>query len=227
LTVGSTDVRMTFVNDAGPVGQGPRSRPKGVAPDQAILDHEAALATVAAISDDVEDLLSALQLLRGLREHLDDLERQLIESARDGKASWLQIAGSLGLATRQAAEQRWLRLRGESKRDPVRTRAERQRQRSVDIVYGPEIGALRAAVLSADRRLGTDPSWDDRFPRAALLRITLALAGTAEPGALFTLAAQAVTDFDEVQAAQFTPTTQIVLNKLRQAVRSATPPGRS
>jgi hypothetical protein len=198
-----------------------------VAREQAILDHEAVLAAVEAISDDVEDPLSALRLLQGLREHLDDLERQLIESARDDKASWLQIAGSLGLATRQAAEQRWLRLRGSSKRDPVRTRAERQRQRSVDTIYGPEIGGLRAAVLAADRRLGTDPTWDDRFPRAGLMRTTLALAGAAEPGALFTLAAQAVADLDEMRAEQFAPATQTVLNKLRQAVRSATPPSHS
>ena len=219
------------MNDAGPIGSGPRSRPEGVARDQAIIDHETVLATVAAISDDVQDLLSALRLLHGLREHLDDLERQLIESARDGKASWLQIAGSLGLATRQAAEQRWLRLRGESKRDPVRTRTERQRQRSVDTLFGLEIAALRAAVLAAARRLGTDRSWDDRFPRAGLMRTTLELAGTAEPGALFTLAAQAITDLDEMRAEQraerFAPATQAVLNKLRQAVRSATPPGQS
>jgi hypothetical protein len=192
---------------------------------RALLDHEEALAALAAADVDADRLLTALRLVGGLRSHLDDLERQLIEAARDRDASWSRIADCLGLATRQAAEQRWLRLSGQSTRDPMPVRTERQRQRFVDERYGHPVGRLRGAARAAHRALDAEPDWDRRDPRAALVRATIAMAASADPGALFDLARQAIADLDEM--ATDTSADIPALRRLREAVRSATPPRQS
>ncbi|MFD9419754.1 HSP18 transcriptional regulator [Streptomyces goshikiensis] len=55
--------------------------------------------------------LAALLMLREVREELAGWESGLIETARDEGASWAELAGPLGVASRQAAERRYLRLR--------------------------------------------------------------------------------------------------------------------
>lgn len=50
-------------------------------------------------------------MLREVREQLAGWESGLIETARDRGASWADLAGPLGVASRQAAERRYLRLR--------------------------------------------------------------------------------------------------------------------
>ncbi|MGW5345562.1 HSP18 transcriptional regulator [Streptomyces sp. HUAS TT3] len=55
--------------------------------------------------------LAALLMLREAREQLAGWESVLIEAARDQGASWADLAGPLGVASRQAAERRYLRLR--------------------------------------------------------------------------------------------------------------------
>ncbi|UUU37885.1 HSP18 transcriptional regulator [Streptomyces sp. NBC_00162] len=55
--------------------------------------------------------LAALLMLREVREQLAGWESGLIETARDRGASWADLAGPLGVASRQAAERRYLRLR--------------------------------------------------------------------------------------------------------------------
>ncbi|AKL70644.1 MULTISPECIES: hypothetical protein [Streptomyces] len=55
--------------------------------------------------------LAALLMLREVREELAGWESGLIETARDAGASWADLAGPLGVASRQAAERRYLRLR--------------------------------------------------------------------------------------------------------------------
>jgi hypothetical protein len=57
------------------------------------------------------DALAALVLLRELRGILAEWEPALIETARGAGASWEALAGPLGVASRQAAERRYLRLR--------------------------------------------------------------------------------------------------------------------
>ncbi|MFE2147419.1 HSP18 transcriptional regulator [Streptomyces sp. NPDC059456] len=54
---------------------------------------------------------AALLTLREVREQLAGWESALIETARDQGASWADLAGPLGVASRQAAERRYLRLR--------------------------------------------------------------------------------------------------------------------
>ncbi|MFF4393698.1 MULTISPECIES: HSP18 transcriptional regulator [unclassified Streptomyces] len=55
--------------------------------------------------------LAALLMLREVREELAGWESGLIETARREGASWADLAGPLGVASRQAAERRYLRLR--------------------------------------------------------------------------------------------------------------------
>ncbi|WP_030814334.1 hypothetical protein [Streptomyces sp. NRRL S-337] len=59
----------------------------------------------------VEQALASLLLLREVRERLATWETGLIETAREAGASWADLAGPLGVASRQAAERRYLRLR--------------------------------------------------------------------------------------------------------------------
>ncbi|MGW6055446.1 HSP18 transcriptional regulator [Streptomyces sp. NPDC055189] len=55
--------------------------------------------------------LAALLMLREVRDQLAGWESGLIETARRQGASWADLAGPLGVASRQAAERRYLRLR--------------------------------------------------------------------------------------------------------------------
>jgi len=69
-----------------------------------------------------EDVQDALRLLPGLRDELDSAERRLIEAARDRGASWAALAAPLRVRSRQAAEQRYLRLAGGELTRPGRVR---------------------------------------------------------------------------------------------------------
>ncbi|MEU6079418.1 type III effector protein [Streptomyces sp. NPDC047108] len=87
--------------------------------------------------DQAEQALAALSLLREVRESLASWESGLIEAAREAGVSWAQLAHPLGVASRQAAERRYLRLRpgaagstGEQRIQDTRDR--RAADRSVD-----------------------------------------------------------------------------------------------
>ncbi|WUI51783.1 type III effector protein [Streptomyces sp. NBC_00414] len=58
-----------------------------------------------------DQALAALLLLRELREQLAGWEPGLIEAARAAGSSWADLAHPLGVASRQAAERRYLRVR--------------------------------------------------------------------------------------------------------------------
>ncbi|SNT51726.1 hypothetical protein SAMN05421812_10853 [Asanoa hainanensis] len=148
----------------------------------------------AARNDD--DALEALKVLRGIRDRLDTTERALIESARNSGASWATIATALGLTSRQAAEQRHLRLGGNGgqNRDVAPARAARHRQRTVDTHHGPAIARLRTATRTLLRRVEADEAWPNRFTRAALAKDTLTMAVDATPGALYALATSVIDD---------------------------------
>ncbi|MFD3872230.1 hypothetical protein [Streptomyces sp. NPDC058623] len=97
------------------------------------------------------EALDSLRLLREIREELSGWESGLIEAAREDGASWADLAGPLGVASRQAAERRYLRLRpgtidttdttGEQRVQAVRDR--RAADRSVAAWAQENIGALR------------------------------------------------------------------------------------
>ena len=56
-----------------------------------------------------EEALAALLMLRELRDQLAGWETGLIETARAAGASWADLAHPFGVASRQAAERRYLR----------------------------------------------------------------------------------------------------------------------
>ncbi|QIY75946.1 type III effector protein [Streptomyces sp. RLB1-33] len=64
-----------------------------------------------AASPGAERALASLLLLRQVREQLAGWETGLIETARHAGASWADLAHPLGVASRQAAERRYLRGR--------------------------------------------------------------------------------------------------------------------
>lgn len=66
-----------------------------------------------APSSDLTDgtLLDALAQLRALRSELDVWEPELVQAARAAGVSWSALAPALGVASRQAAERRYLRTR--------------------------------------------------------------------------------------------------------------------
>jgi hypothetical protein len=97
------------------------------------------------------------------------------------------------------------------------------RQRRVDAQAGPSIAHLRAAALAAARRLEGEADWDGLDSRAALVRVSLTLAATAEPGALFSLAAQAIADLDAFAVRVPTPAVRAALDRLRLALDGARP----
>ncbi|MFF0502019.1 HSP18 transcriptional regulator [Streptomyces fimicarius] len=81
--------------------------------DAAVRDAHADAGDTAGSAPDTEraQALASLQLLREVRERLAGWETGLIETARAAGASWADLADPLGVASRQAAERRYLRLR--------------------------------------------------------------------------------------------------------------------
>ncbi|MFB7512449.1 type III effector protein [Streptomyces sp. NPDC056144] len=116
-----------------------------------------------------EQALASLSLLRQVREQLAGWETGLIEIARDAGASWADLAPPLGVASRQAAERRYLRGRpgpagttGEQRvtatrqaRAADRTTAAWARRNAADLRrLAGQITALTDLPASARRALG-------------------------------------------------------------------------
>ncbi len=102
-----------------------------------MLDGLELLETPELLEDaDASQLLGELGTLRRLRSRLDRWEPVLIDAARDRGLTWAQIAPALGLASRQAAERRYLRLKPQAADQPDSTREHRvettRNQRSGD-----------------------------------------------------------------------------------------------
>jgi hypothetical protein len=124
--------------------------------------------------------LVALALLRQVREQLAGWEPELIDAARANGASWAQLAPALGVASRQAAERRALRLRPGSDEAAVtgdqRVSAERDRRagvRAVDAWARDRSAELRVLAARIGGLPGLSRAADE--PMAALLE---ALGGT-------------------------------------------------
>ncbi|MET8100527.1 type III effector protein [Streptomyces sp. NPDC005236] len=101
-----------------------------------------------ASTDDPEQAVAALLLLREVREQLAGWEPGLIETAREAGASWADLAHPLGVSSRQAAERRYLRVRpgeaGATKEQRVQaTRDQRAADRSVTAWAQDHAAALR------------------------------------------------------------------------------------
>ncbi|MFI9796681.1 type III effector protein [Streptomyces sp. NPDC052302] len=95
-----------------------------------------------------EQALAVLVLLRDVRHQLAHWETGLIEAARAAGASWADLASPLGVASRQAAERRYLRGRpggdGGTREDRVKaTRDRRAADRRVTAWARSKAGELR------------------------------------------------------------------------------------
>jgi hypothetical protein len=166
------------------------------------------------------EVLIALATLGGRREDLDRAEWLLVAAARHDGATWADVAAALGLRSRQAAEQRWLRLQGSvgagaavssasSRRDPNAARALRDPAPSL-----ADVALVRARAALLYDLLVQLPA----TPAVRLARDTLAVAGAAPVGALHDLARLALDDLRDVpQAAE-------LVRALRQALDASSMP---
>ncbi|MEU2632289.1 hypothetical protein, partial [Kitasatospora sp. NPDC007106] len=78
----------------------------------------------APVQSGPEPALAALLLLRELRVELAGWEARLVETARAAGATWADLAHPMGVASRQAAENRYLRLKPASTPSPGTTPAD-------------------------------------------------------------------------------------------------------
>lgn len=122
---------------------------------------------------DSAQFLVALALLRQMREQLAGWEPELIDAARASGASWAQLAPALGVASRQAAERRALRLRPGADQSATtgdqRVTAERDRRagvRAVDAYARDHAADLRVLAAQVGGVTGLPRSAD--APLAAL-----------------------------------------------------------
>ncbi|MEV4349869.1 hypothetical protein AB0J83_35880 [Actinoplanes sp. NPDC049596] len=154
--------------------------------------------------------LKELRKIPEARARLDAEELALIDQARRAGATWSDIAAALGLSSRQAAEQRRLRLAAAAARPDGPEE------------FGDRVAQLRQAAAELHRRVGADRRWDRRFVRAALVRDTLATAVDAPGGALFALVAAAIDDLSEAAGSMPGPT-RAAIDRLRRALEAAQP----
>ena len=134
-------------------------------------------------------LLAALQTLHHIRSLLDKWEPALITAARNRGLTWAQIAPALGLASRQAAERRYLRLNPHAVDKPGSTRERRveatRNQRSADRAvadwargHAAELRQLAGQLTALD---AVDPTADGDAgscsDQPGLDRLRAALAG--------------------------------------------------
>jgi hypothetical protein len=145
----------------------------------------------ALAAADAEQLLATLTTLHRLRAYFDQWEPVLVDAARDRGATWAEIAPTLGLASRQAAERRYLRLKPHAADQPGTTRerrvqAARDRRSADRAVAGWARGnaatlrqlAGQVSALAGDL---TGELADDTAPAspadAAIARVRAALGG--------------------------------------------------
>ncbi|MFD8813481.1 type III effector protein [Streptomyces sp. NPDC059627] len=95
-----------------------------------------------------DEALASLLLLRQVRERLAGWETGLIETARDAGASWADLAHPLGVASRQAAERRYLRGRP----GPAGTTGEQRVQATRERRAADRTAAVWARRNAADLR---------------------------------------------------------------------------
>ena len=178
-------------------------------------DIEAALS-----SGDPDALRRALTHVATLHRELDDLERRTVDTARRAGLTWTEIAAGLNLGSRQAAEQRRLRLGGTGPtRDVARSRATRRDLRAADDFAGVRVARLRAtAGHVADTLAVAAPATHADLVRLA--QQTLRTATGATPGALVDLATLAAADLSRIPRAA-APALGAALDALNSALAAA------
>ncbi|GAA1500596.1 DUF3156 family protein [Kitasatospora kazusensis] len=133
-----------------------------------------------------EPALAAILMLRELRTELAGWEAGLVETARAAGATWADLAQPMGVASRQAAENRYLRLRpATSTPGPAGTGAERvkavrdRRAAERTVTTWARDNAADLRVLAAQITYLTDLTPQGR-PAQAALRTALATPDAAD-----------------------------------------------
>ncbi|MGC7097786.1 HSP18 transcriptional regulator [Amycolatopsis lurida] len=140
------------------------------------MESEARLRQVGAVRADPgaspQALLDALTALRLLREELAAWEPELISAARARGVSWAALAPALGVASRQAAERRYLRLNPSASGEATgegRVRAQRDRRagdRAVATWARENSSSLRRLAGQVSAADGLDSESAGRVERA-------------------------------------------------------------
>ncbi|OSC62341.1 type III effector protein [Streptomyces sp. 4F] len=141
--------------------------------EQAVRDAQAPQSAPRTGSDVSPDqALAALLVLREVRDQLAGWETDLIETARAAGASWADLAHPLGVASRQAAERRYLRLRPGA----PGTTGEQRVQATRDRRAGDRAVTTRARGNAADlRQLAGQITAVDGLPAEARAPLVQAL----------------------------------------------------
>ncbi len=123
-----------------------------------------------------EQLLMALTALRLLRGELSAWEPELIKAARANGTSWSALAPALGVASRQAAERRYLRLQPSATgEDTGEARVDAQRdRRAADRAVSTWARGNSSALRTLAGRLSTVEGLD-AAGRQAVARVGEAL----------------------------------------------------
>jgi hypothetical protein len=164
---------MERATNGGPQGASSAARPIGAAAGVGRIEAAVDTARANAPESDSAQFLTALALLRQVREQLAAWEPELIDAARATGASWAQLAPALGVASRQAAERRALRLRPSTDEAATtgdqRVTAERDRRAQRRAVHAWARGhGADLRVLAAQIGGLTDLPRAAREPMAAL-----------------------------------------------------------
>ncbi|MFD8596030.1 hypothetical protein ACFV1L_13590 [Kitasatospora sp. NPDC059646] len=131
-----------------------------------------------------EQALAALVLLRELRTELAGWEAGLVETARQAGATWADLAHPMGVASRQAAENRYLRLKPAIGAPHAATGAERVKavrdRRAADrsVTAWARDNAAELRVLAA--RLTTTPLPPEAHSAQTALTAALAAPDPAD-----------------------------------------------
>ncbi|MFJ4675916.1 hypothetical protein [Kitasatospora sp. NPDC088783] len=166
---------LAAIDDAVRTAHDPASRPP-------------AASTAPDAQQGPEPALAALLLLRELRTELAGWEAGLVETAREAGATWADLAHPMGVASRQAAENRYLRLKpatGRGGGTRTATGAERVKavrdRRAADrtVTAWARDHAAELRVLAA--QLTATPLPRDAHPAQAALTTAL---GTTDPADL-------------------------------------------
>jgi hypothetical protein len=132
--------------------------------------------------------------LRRLRSRLTAWEPALIGAARERGVTWTHIAPALGLASRQAAERRYLRLNPDGDATTTReervqaTRDRRSGERAVAVWARENAAALRGVAGQITALSGLN-----RSARASVARVTSALGSDDAADLVAPLAAASAT----------------------------------
>jgi hypothetical protein len=167
----------------------------------------------------------AMRLVGSARHEVDRAEEALINRAREQGMSWAMIAQSLGLGSRQAAEQRYLRLRAareDRERDPQVFREIQQgRRRQLELLQENEEWLRQLAGDIADvssRPVAGEPALPDRpvlRTRLSILRRDLTRSSV---GDLFTLLSAIAEDIEPAERAALPTAIRDGLARLQELI---------